>query len=329
MSLIAPTLQAFFTERLITQRNASPRTIAAYRNTIRLLLRFASERAGKQPSRLDFADLDAPLIGAFLDHLERDRGNTPRTRNARLAAIHSLFRYSALRHPEHAASIARVIEIPAKRHERALISYLDLDEIKALLAAPDRNTWHGRRDHTLLLTAVQTGLRVSELVGLRVGDVSLGTGAHLRLTGKGRKDRCATLTAETVAVLREWMRERDGQAHEPLFPTRRGTALTTRAVALLLDKHTATSANDCPSLAQKRVTPHVLRHTNAMLLRAQDVDIITIALWLGHESTKSTEIYLHADNKLKQQAIERTTPIGTPPGRYQPPDTLLAFLDGL
>ena len=203
MSLIAPTLQAFFTERLITQRNASPQTIAAYRNSIRLLLRFAHEQTGKQPYRLDFADLDAPLIGAFLDHLEHQRGNTPRTRNARLAAIHSLFRYAALRHPEHAASIGRVIEIPAKRHERALICYLDLDEIKALLAAPDRTSWLGRRDHAMLLTAIQTGLRVSELVALRVGDVSLSTGAHLRVIGKGRKERCATLTPETVAVLRD------------------------------------------------------------------------------------------------------------------------------
>jgi site-specific recombinase XerD len=329
MSLIAPTLQAFFTERLITQRNASPQTIAAYRNSIRLLLGFAHEQTGKQPCRLDFADLDAPMIGAFLDHLEHQRGNTPRTRNARLAAIHSLFRYAALRHPEHAASIGRVIEIPAKRHERALICYLDLDEIKALLAAPDRTSWLGRRDHAMLLTAIQTGLRVSELVALGVGDVSLSTGAHLRVIGKGRKERCATLTPETVAVLRTWMLERDGEPEQPLFPTRRGGTLTTRAVALLLDKHTATASTACPSLRGKRVTPHVLRHTNAMLLRAENIDILTIALWLGHESTKSTEIYLHADNKLKQQAIERTTPTGTPPGRYQPPDTLLAFLDRL
>ena len=329
MSLIAPTLQAWFTERLITQRNASPQTITAYRNSIRLLLCFAHEQTGKQPCRLDFADLDAALIGAFLNHLEQHRGNTPRTRNARLAAIHSLFRYAALRHPEHAASIGRVIEIPAKRHERALICYLDLDEIKALLAAPDRTSWLGRRDHAMLLMAIQTGLRVSELVSVEVGDVSLSTGAHVRVIGKGRKERCATLTPETVAVLREWMLERDGQPEQPLFPTRRGGTLTTRAVALLLDKHTATASTACPSLWGKRVTPHVLRHTNAMLLRAENIDILTIALWLGHESTKSTEIYLHADNKLKQQAIERTTPTGTPPGRYQPPDTLLAFLERL
>lgn len=329
MSKLAPTLQTFFCERLLTQRNASPRTVAAYRDTFRLLLRFAQEQTGRQPCQLDIDDLDAPLIGGFLDHLEHDRANSPRTRNARLAAIHSFYRYAALRHPEHIATIARVIEIPAKRHERATISYLDEQEIRALLRAPDRATWLGRRDHALLLVAIQTGLRVSELVGLHVGDVTLGTGAHVRTTGKGRKKRCTTLTVETVAVVQQWLAERHGEADDPLFPTRRGRPLTTATVAWLLDKHAATAAGDCPSLAAKRVTPHVLRHTNAMLLRAQNIDILTIALWLGHESTKSTEIYLHADNKIKQQAIERTNPTGTPPGRYQPPDALLAFLERL
>jgi integrase/recombinase XerD len=329
MTALAPTLQAFFEERLIAQRNASPRTVAAYRDTMRLLLRFAQQQTGKQPYQLDFADLDAQLIGSFLDHLEDQRGNSPRTRNARLAAIHSLYRYSALRHPEHAQTIGRVLEIPTKRYERALISFLDLQEIKALLAAPDRSHWIGRRDHALLLTAIQTGLRVSELCALRVCDVSLSTGAHCRVIGKGRKARVAMLTTETIATLREWCKERRGDDHDPLFPTRRGGPLTPKAIAWLLDKHTSTAATECPSLHNKRVTPHVLRHTNAMLLRAENIDIHTIALWLGHESTKSTEVYLHADNKLKQQAIERTTPTGTPPGRYQPPDKLIAFLAGL
>lgn len=329
MSAFAPTLQAFFVDRLISQRNASPRTVAAYRDTLRLLLRFAQRKTGKQPCQLDFSDLDAPLIGAFLDHLEDERGNTPRTRNARLAAIHSLYRYAALRHPEHAQTIARVIEIPPKRYERALISYLDEHEIKALLRAPDRSSWLGRRDHALLLLAIQTGLRVTELTGLHIADVSLSTGAHVRVMGKSRKERCVTLTTETVAVLQQWLRERKGQGEDPLFPTRRGGPLTPKAVAWLLDKHTATATRRCPSLQTKRVTPHVLRHTNAMLLRAQNIDILTIALWLGHESTKSTEIYLHADNKIKQQAIDRTAPTGTPPGRYRPPDALLAFLETL
>jgi integrase/recombinase XerD len=329
MTMIAPTLEAWFTERLITQRNASPRTIIAYRDTLRLLLRYAHEKTGKQPCQLDFADLDASLIGGFLDHLEHDRGNSARTRNQRLAAIHSLYRYAALRHPEHADMIARVIEIPVKRHERRLISYLDLDEIKALLAAPDPSTWHGRRDHALLLLAVQTGLRVSELTSLCLRDITLGTGAHCRVTGKGRKERCAMLTTETVAVLCAWLEERQGRDDNPLFPTRQGRALTPKAVAWLLDKHTTTAALSCPSLSEKRVTPHVLRHTNAMLLRAEKVDLLTIALWLGHESTSSTEIYMHADNRLKQEAIDRIAPAGIPPGRYQPPDRVLAFLDRL
>lgn len=329
MSLIAPTLQAFFTDRLTTQKDASPRTIAAYRDTMKLLLRFAAEKTGKQPSKLQFSDLDAPLIGAFLYHLEHERGNVVKTRNARLAAIHSLYRYAALRHPEDIGTIGRVIEIPPKRHLRTTICYLDQDEITALLRAPDRDTWLGRRDHALLLVAIQTGLRVSELASLRIGDVSLDTGAHCRVVGKGRKTRSAPFTAETVAVLRVWLSERQGEGTDALFPTRCGGPLTPKAIAWLLDKYTATASKDCSSLHGKRVTPHVLRHTNAMLLRARDVDILTIALWLGHESTKSTEIYLHADNRLKQQAIERTTPTGTPPGRYKPADPVLAFLDGL
>jgi integrase/recombinase XerD len=329
MTKVAPTLEAWFTERLITQRNASPRTIIAYRDTLRLLLRYAHDTTGKQPSDLDFADLDATLIGAFLDHLETERGNSARTRNQRLAVIHSLYRYAALRHPEHAEAIARVIAIPTKRHERKLISYLDLDEIKALLAAPDPGNWHGRRDRTLLLLAVQTGLRVSELTNLRIRDVTLGAGAHCRVTGKGRKERCAMLTTETAAVLRAWLKERQGRDDDSLFPTRQGRPLTPKAVAWLLDKHTTTAARGCSSLASKRVTPHVLRHTNAMLLRAEKVDLLTIALWLGHESTTSTEIYMHADNQLKQEAIDRIAPAGIAPGRYQPPDRLLSFLDRL
>ncbi len=329
MSLIAPTLQAWFTERLITQRNASPQTIASYRDTLRLLLAFASERTGKQPCELDIDDLDAPLIGAFLTHLEHDRGNSARTRNARLAAIHSLYRYAALRHPEHLATIGRVIAIPFKRHRQGEVSYLTLDEVKALLAAPDRSTWLGRRDHALLLLAIQTGVRVTELVTLRIADVSLTTGAHIKVEGKGRKRRTATLTRETVAVLRQWLTERQGQPQDPLFPTRQGQALTRYGVGILLTKHTTTAAASCPSLNGKRVTPHTLRHTNAMLLRAGGVDIATIALWLGHESIKTTYIYQQADPALKEQAIARVAPLGTKPGRYRPSDALLAFLEGL
>lgn len=329
MSLIAPTLQAFFTERLITQRNASPQTIASYRDTMRMLLAFAQTQTGKQPCQLDFDDLDAPLIGAFLEHLECQRGNSSRTRNIRLAAIRSLLRYSALRHPEHAETITRVMAIPTKRYERNEISYLDPAEVAALLASPDRSSWHGRRDHALLLLTIQTGLRVSELVCLRIGDVVLSTGAHVRCRGKGRKERCTTLTRETVTVLREWLDERQGQPSDPLFPTRQGKELSRHTVGLLLHKHAAIAAATCPSLWSKRVTPHVLRHTNAMLLRAKGVDIETLALWLGHENIETTRTYEHADPTVKEQAIARTAPLGTPPGKYRPPDTLLAFLQSL
>jgi integrase/recombinase XerD len=329
MSLIAPTLQAFFTERLITERNASPETIASYRDTIRLLLTYAHQHTGKQPFQLDFEDLDAPLIGAFLAHLETDRGNSVRTRNNRLAAIHSLYRYAALRHPEHAQTIARVMAIPTKRYQQRDISYLDLAEIKALLAAPDRGSWLGRRDHALLLTMIQTGLRVSELTALTVSDANLAAAAHVQITGKGRKRRAVTLTRETATVLRRWLTERHGQPEDPLFPTRQGKPLSRDAVELLLAKHAAAASISRSSLQGKRVTPHVLRHTNAMLLKANDVDIATIALWLGHESIKTTYIYQHADPALKEQAIARTAPLGTKPGRYRPTDTLLAFLEAL
>ena len=329
MTPLAPSLQAFFTDRLITQRNSSPHTIAAYRDTFRLLLAFAHEQTGKQPFELDIDDLDAPLIGAFLTHLEEDRGNSPRTRNARLGAIHSFYRFAALEHPEHAHTIARVMAIPTKRHERNTVSYLDLDEIKALLAAPDRGTWLGRRDHALLLLMIQTGVRVSELVGLHVCDVHLGTGAHFRVTGKGRKKRATTLTGETVAILRAWLKERCGAPSDPLFPTRQGRPLSRYTVGVVISKHAVTAAATCPSLAAKRVTPHTLRHTNAMLLRAKDVDIATIALWLGHESTQTTHIYEHADPALKEKAIARTAPLGAKPGRYRPSDALLAFLEAL
>jgi len=329
MTALAPALQAYFTQRLITQRSSSPETIAAYRDAFRLLLRFAQQQTGKQPFELDIDDLDAPLIGSFLKHLEDDRGNSPRTRNARLGAIHSFYRFAALEHPEHAHTIARVMAIPTKRYERNTVTYLDRDEIAALLAAPDKRTWLGRRDHALLTLMVQTGVRVSELTSLRVGDVHLGTGSHIRVLGKGRKRRATTLTGETVKILRAWTKERQGQPAEPLFPTRQGRTLSRYTVGVIVAKHTATATTACSSLQSKRVTPHTLRHTNAMLLRAKGVDIATIALWLGHESTQTTHIYEHADPALKEQAISRTAPLGTKPGRYRPSDTLLGFLEAL
>lgn len=329
MTALAPALQAFFTERLITQRNSSPETIAAYRDAFRLLLCYAHKQTSKQPFELGFDDLDAELIGGFLNHLENDRGNSPRTRNARLGAIHSFYRFAALEHPEHAATIARVMAIPTKRYERTTISYLDPDEIKALLAAPANNTWLGRRDHALLVLMIQTGVRVSELTGLRVGDAHLDRGAHIRVMGKGRKERTPTLTRETVATLQAWLKERKGQPHQPLFPTRQGRQLSRYTVGVIVTKHATTAAEACPSLQTKTVTPHTLRHTNAMLLRAKGVDLATIALWLGHENIQTTRIYEHADQALKEQAIARTAPLGAKPGRYRPPDELLAFLEAL
>lgn len=329
MSSLAPTLQAFFTERLMRQRQVSPHTVVAYRDTFRLLLGFVHDRTGKAPSALDLADLDAPMIGAFLDHLERDRHNTGRTRNTRLAAVHSLFRYAALRHPEHAALIQRVMAIPPKRFDRVVVSFLSLSEVDALLVAPDRSRWVGRRDHALLLVAIQTGLRVSEITALTNQDVHLGPGAHVRCLGKGRKERCTPFTTETVAVVRTWLQERRGGPTDPLFPTSRGRALSRDAVALLVARHAKTAEQACPTLGGKTVSPHVLRHTAAMRLLHAGVDTLTIALWLGHERAETTQIYVHADQTLKERALARTTPLGVAPGRYWPPDTLLAFLEQL
>ncbi|MCA1701083.1 MAG: site-specific integrase [Actinobacteria bacterium] len=329
MTALAPTLEAFFTSRLINEKGVSPHTIAAYRDTFRLLLGFAHKRTGKQPSKLEIEDLDAPLITAFLDHLEHDRGNSPRTRNARLAAIHSMFRFAALRHPEHAALIARVIALPTKRFDRAIVSYLTPEEVDALLAAPDRARWIGRRDQALLTVAIQTGLRVTELTGLRCQDAHLGTGAHVQVTGKGRKQRATPLTSQTVAVLRAWLKERTGQPDQPLFPTSLGRALSRDAIALMVAKHTTVAGRSCPTLKNKKVSPHVLRHTAAMSLLRAGVDSTVIALWLGHESVEATQIYLHADMAIKERALARTTPPNSTPGRYRPPDNLLAFLEGL
>jgi len=329
MSLLAPTLQAFFVDGLGKQRHASPRTIVAYRDTFRLLLCFLQQQTGKQPSQLDFEDLDAASILAFLEHLEHDRGNSPRTRNARLAALRSMFRFAALRHPEHAELIARVIAIPQKRHDKPIIAFLTNPEIKALLAAPDRSTWIGRRDHTLLATAIQTGLRVSELTSLNSGDLTLGTGGCVQCLGKGRKARQTPLTISTQKLLRSWLRERAGHPNDPLFPTSTGARLTRDAIARRIAKHAATAARRCPSLQGKQLTPHVLRHTNAMQLLHAGVDTTLIALWLGHEDVRSTQIYIHADMTIKERTLARTNQPSTTPGRYQPRDRLLAFLESL
>jgi site-specific recombinase XerD len=326
---LASLLQRFFTDRLVRQQHASPHTVASYRDGFRLLLRFAQERLGKAPSTLALDDLDATFVGAFLDHVEQHRRNTPRTRNVRLAAIHAFCRYVAISEPAHLDRCRQILAIPVKRHERRPIAYLTRAEIDAVLAAPNVATWMGRRDRALLLLAIQTGLRVSELIHLRCGDMVLGTGAHLRCDGKGRKQRCTPLQREMVGLLTAWVRERHAQTSDPLFPTARGTALSRDAVERLVARHVKTAQSRCLSLKRKHVSPHVLRHTAAMELLGHGVDRAVIALWLGHESVETTQMYLHADMRIKEQALARTTPTDVKPGRYRPTDQLLAFLERL
>jgi len=329
MTALAPTLQAYFTDRLIGQRAASPSTVDAYRLTFRLLLGFAAQATGTAPSSLAIDQLDAPLIAAFLDHLEHERGNSAQTRNNRLAAIHSLFGYIALHHPEHAASVQRVLAIPHKRSERNLVTYLTEPEVDALLSACDQSTWTGRRDHAMFALTIQTGLRISELIRLTRADVTLTTGANVHTIGKGRKHRRTPLVPATKILLKAWLDEHAGNPADPLFPTITGKRLSRDAIERRLARHLAVAAAGCPSLNNKHITTHSLRHTAAMRLLLAGNDVTVIALWLGHEQLSSTNAYLHADMTHKQQAIDRTTPLTAKPGRYQPPDALLAFLEAL
>lgn len=322
-------LQRFFTERLVTHQDASAHTVAAYRDTFRLLLPFVHARVGRAPSALRLDDLDASCLEAFLVHLERDRHNHPRTRNQRLAALRGFFRYVALEEPAYCLHCQRVLAIPAKRYERAPVAFLTDDEMAALVAAPDSTTWIGRRDRTLLLVATQTGLRNSELTGLRRQDVALEAGAHVRCTGKGRKTRATPLRPDVVAVLADWLARQPGTPSAPVFPNARGGRLSADALQRLVTRHTQTAAQTCPSLTEKVVTPHTLRHGAAMALLQRGVDLSVIALWLGHESTETTEIYLHADMRLKERALAHATPSGLVPDRYRAPDPVLAFLEGL
>jgi site-specific recombinase XerD len=326
---LAPLLERFFTQRLLQQRQASPHTIRSYRDTFRLLLRFAHQRLHTPPARLAFTALDAPLIAAFLEDLERRRKITARSRNLRLTAIRSFFQYAAHEEPAHAEHIQRVLAIPGKRFTRRLVTFLTRPEVDALLAAPDRGTWFGRRDHALLLLTVQTGLRVSEVTGLQRGDVALGVGAHVRCVGKGRKERCTPLTKTTAAVLRAWLREPARRNAGTLFPSAQGGRLSRDSVADLLAKHVARAAQGCPSLRDRRITPHCLRHTAAMELLQAGVDRAVIALWLGHESVETTQIYLDANLALKEAILAKTLPLDARPGRYRPEDRLLTFLNQL
>jgi site-specific recombinase XerD len=330
MTAIAATLEAFLTERLMAQRGASPNTVASYRDTFRLLLRFAAERTGKRPSALDFSDLDAALIGAFLEHLELVRHNSVRTRNIRLAAVHSMFGFAALRHPEHAGTIQRVLAIPVKLFDRKIVTYLNDDEVDALLGACDLGTWAGRRDQALLDLAVEAGLRISELAALKCSDLTLGRGANLHVTGKGRKERQVPLGKGAVRVLRAWLPEAGGDPAGPLFPTTTGSQMSRDAIEHRITLYVERAVANCPSLQRKRPTAHSLRHTCAMRLRAKGVPIEVIALILGHEDIATTYgFYLHADLRAAEQAISLVASPKTKPGRYRAPDPLLAFLEGL
>ena len=324
----AALVERFFTQRLMQQRHASPHTISSYRDAFRQFLKFVQHRAQKPPSRLTFEEIDAPLIGAFLDSLEK-RGVSIRSRNLRLTALHSLFRYAAFEIPTHSAQIQRVLAIPSKRFTRTVVQFLTRAEVEALLAAPDQRTWFGRRDHAFLLVAVQTGLRVSEMTSLTREDVILGAGAHVRVIGKGRKERCTPFARSTRAVVKAWLREPQRGNGNILFPSATGTRLTIHGVQCLLDKHRMPAAKVCSSLAHKRVTVHRLRHTMAMDLLQAGVDRSVIALWLGHESVETTQIYLEATMSMKEHALAKTTPPHGRAGRYHPGDQLLGFLNSL
>ena len=322
-------LERFFTQRLMQQQRASPHTISSYRDTFRQFLKFAEERLHKPPSRLHFEEIDAPLIVTFLDSLEKQQALSVRSRNLRLTAIHSFFRYAAFEVPAHSGQIQRVLAIPSKRFTRTLVEFLTRSEVDALLAAPDRHTWSGRRDHAFILVAVQTGLRLSEMTGLKRSDLLFGTGAHVRVVGKGRKERCTPIAKSTRSVLKAWLREPQRGDNDVLFPSAKGERLTVHGVQYLLNKHRRTASKICPSLNQKRVTVHRLRHTMAMDLLQEGVDRSVIALWLGHESVETTQHYLAATLAMKEKALAKMTPLRGRPGRYRPGDSLLAFLNNL
>jgi site-specific recombinase XerD len=326
---LAPLLQRFFTQRLMQQRQASPHTISSYRDSFRLLLKFAQQRLHTPPALLTLEAIDAPLIAAFLDHLEKHRGLSVRSRNLRLTAIHSFFRYTAFELPDHAAQIQRVLAIPNKRFTRRQVHFLARSEVEALLDAPDQRTWFGRRDHAFLQVAAQTGLRLSEMTGLMRNDVTLSAGAHVRVIGKGRKERCVPLAKHTVAVLKAWLSEPPRGDGQVLFPNARGTRLSPDGIHYLMVRHVKAATKVCPSLKDKRVTVHCLRHTAAMDLLQQGVDRSVIALWLGHESLDTTQIYLEATLAMKEKALSKTIPLKGKFIRYRPGDQLLGFLNNL
>lgn len=324
----ATLMQDFFCCRLQQQRGASPHTVASYRDTFRLFLVFAERTLGRTPTRLKLADIDAQLVLKFLEHLERERSNSARTRNARLAAIHSFCRYSAYRAPGALAQLHQVLAIPSKRFDQPEVPYLTRVQVSALLAAPDASTWSGQRDRVLFQLLYNTGARVSEVVGMNVGDIDLTGSACAFFRGKGRKERTVPLWKTTRTALRRWTRTRTGDPGAPLFPDRRGERLTRSGVQARLDVAVERAAKDCPGLP-RRVTPHVIRHTTAMHLLQTGVDIAVIALWLGHESPVTTHRYLAGDLELKRRALGKLPDICSGGARFRASDRLLAFLDTL
>lgn len=323
-------IERWFTERLMRHRGASANTIASYRDTFRLLFAFAQDRLRRPPSKLSLSDLDAPFIGEFLDDIEARRSTTARTRNLRLTAIRSFFRYASFEAPTHSAHIQRVLAIPTKRCDKRQLHFLTRDEIDSILACPDQSTWIGRRDYALLLLAVQTGLRLSELVSLDRDAVILGRGAHVRCIGKGRKERCTPLTKTAQQTLRAWLKEPRRRSATALFPNMHGGQLSTDGVQSLLTKYVTQARVGCTSLRSKRISPHTLRHTAAMELLQAGVDCSVIALWLGHESIETTQTYLHAHLELKEAALAKLKPSERKKAkRFQPDDRLLAFLNAL
>ena len=322
-------VQAFFVEYLLNQKHASPRTVAAYRDAFRLLLGFVQEAKSVQPAKLSISDLDAPTILAFLDNVEQKRGNCINSRNARLAAIRSFFRFVQMREPAGLAVASRVLAIPVKRTERKLIGYLTRSEIDAILSAVDRSQWDGRRDHALLLTLYNTGARVSEIIGVRRDEIVLDAPASLKLHGKGRKERAVPLWTKTAQVLRTWFQELGSKSGELAFPSARGRRLSRHGVSYLLGRATDHAASSCPSLKSKRISPHVIRHSTAMHLLQAGVDPAVIALWLGHESVETTHGYVEADLTMMETAVGKLAPADIGPGRFKPGDQLLAFLTAL
>jgi len=322
-------VQKFFTDKLYSQMEASPHTITSYRDTFRLLLKFAGEKTGKVPTKLSIEDLDVGMIGVFLDDIENARKNSARSRNTRLAAIRSFFRFVAIHEPAYMFHCQKILSMPGKRYVRRNVEFLNVQEMQALLNAPDRSTWIGHRDHAILTIALQTGLRASELVNLQCCDVVIETGAHVRCEGKGRKQRATPLRRETVTVMKNWLKERQGSGHDPLFPTMRGDKMSRDALEHLVKRHIKAASKSCPSLIGKRVSPHVLRHSTAMDLLHHGIDQAVIALWLGHESIETTQVYIHADLELKEKALAKMSNPSIKPGRYKPDDELLSFLENL